>query len=64
MIPPPREPVMKKPLHHDTAFRTVFIGLVLAVLLLWAWNISQQPAGPSRVDWPAHATAASGSSGP
>jgi len=55
---------MKMPLHHDTAFRTVFIGLVLAALLLWAWNISQQPAGPSRVDWPAHSTAASGSSGP
>jgi hypothetical protein len=44
---------MKPPLHHDTAFRTIFLTLVVAALLLWFWASTQHPSAPSRVDWPA-----------
>jgi hypothetical protein len=48
---------MKGQLHHDPGFRIAFTFLAATALLLFLWECLQRPAGPSRVDWPARASA-------
>ena len=40
-----------------TAFRVAFVILVAAAIVTLAWQCTGQPAGPSRIDWPAGSTA-------
>ena len=48
---------MKKALNNETCFRIVFVFLTGTAFLLLAWQCTERPPGPSRVDWPANVSA-------
>jgi hypothetical protein len=43
---------MKQRSKKYRAFRRLFIFLVIAALLLLAWQLAHRPPAPSRVAWP------------